>query len=168
MNTKSSDSSKPLKQGDSDFSTFHNSDAVIRDKDPTAGTGDLVMHQGGAEGASKSANASKHESTSVTFEKKKDKDHDKDMRDVHKDKDVNKDKDVHTTGENKGIINTIKEKVKDVLGSGDNDKAKDQDKHMTSSYDKDKNVGVSVSSTDKSHLGTSTAGVSGSTGYSKL
>lgn len=103
----------------------------------------------------------KHEKTTLTFEKKKvsetDKDlkdmhkqdkemldvhKDKDMKDLHKDKDmkdVHKDKDIkdvsskhetHSEGGAKGIINTIKEKVRDVLGPSDKEKDIEKNKDL--------------------------------------
>jgi hypothetical protein len=84
---------------------------------------------------------------------------------LNKDKDWNKDKDMHDKEENKGgIINTIKEKVKDVLGSGDNDKIKEKEKekdvHMSSSTDYNKNKDVNEK------FGSSTVGVTGASGSS--
>jgi len=130
---------------------------------------DYAMHDAGKE--------NKHEKTTITFERKKqcddkscqekthehgwnkDKDLSKDKelhfesKDVNKDnkdwnKDLNKDKDMHDKSESKGgIINTIKEKVKDVLSSGDSDKSKDKEKdvHISSSdYNKkDKDINMS-------------------------
>lgn len=100
-------------------------------------------------------------------------------KDLNKDKDWNKDKDMHdkNEGENKGgIIHTIKEKVKDVLGSGDNDKSKDKDwnkdkdVHMSSAdYNKNKDKDVHMSAgadfnknKESEKFGSSTVGVGSS------
>jgi len=54
---------------------------------------------------------------------------------------------MHDKSEGKGIINTIRDKVKDVLGAGDNDKSKDKDVHMSSTdYNKNKEKDVHISS----------------------
>lgn len=87
-------------------------------------------------------------------------------KDLNKDKDFNKDKDMHDKSDNKGgIINTIKEKVKDVLGSGDNDKIKDKELHKKTD---EKFVGVAGGSSGSSgaqyhssDLGSSNLGSSG-------
>jgi hypothetical protein len=151
-----------------------------KDKDKS---GDYAMH-----GSDYDKDKNKHEKTSITFERKKcddkscqDKGHehswnkDKDLskdkkefhyenKDLNKDKDWNKDKDMHDKEENKGgIINTIKEKVKDVLGSGDNDKIKekekDKDVHMSSTdYNKNRDV--------NEKFGSSTVGVTGTSSSS--
>jgi len=94
-------------------------------------------------------------------------------KDLNKDKDFNKDKDMHDKSDNKGgIINTIKEKVKDVLGSGDNDKIKDKELHKKTD---EKFVGVAGGSSGSSgaqyhssDLGSSNLGSSnlGSSGVS--
>lgn len=134
-----------------------------KDKDKS---GDYMMH--GSE-ADKNKNENKHEKTSITFERKKvndDKDvsKDKDLKkekDFHyenKDKDLNKDwnkdKDMQDKStEGKGIIGTIKEKVKDVLGSGDNDKSKDKE------WNKEKDVHIEKNK-ENEKFGSSTVGVS--------
>lgn len=160
-------------------------------------SGDYGMHDADKD-------KTKHEKTSITFERKKqcddkscqEKDHhhawnkDKDLnkdkefhfeskdvnkdkdwnKDLNKDKDLNlrKDKDIHdkSEGESKGIINTIKEKVKDVLGSGDNDKSKDKEKDVQMDYNKkDKDVHMSSSADynknkDVKEFGSSAVGTS--------
>jgi len=91
------------------------------------------------------------ESKDKDLSKDKDWNKDKDLN-LNKDKDWNKDKDMHdkNEGESKGIIHTIKEKVKDVLGSGDNDKSKDKEKdvHMGSADYTKKDKDVHMGSAD--------------------
>jgi len=186
-NTKTTDKNATL-QGKAEFHA-----EADRDKNISTGSNDYMTHQRDTEGIHKnvSADKDKNEKTTLTFEKKteKVKDEDKDMKDLSAKKDfsVKKDfsakKDVSTkhesSGEGKGILNTIKDKVMDVLGSGDNDKDKDlkeknkeleKDKHKDwekkdkfVSSEHDKNVGIS-SDKYSSNLGAT----SGQQHYSNL
>lgn len=121
------------------------------------------------------ADKNKVEKTSITFEKKKERSDDKDV-------DM---KDKNTSGssqknEGKGFmetvkenIGTVKEKVKEALSSGDNDKDvqhKEKDQHIGAGvgYNKDKDVGMSgVSSSSNQYQHQSDLGASvGSQKYS--
>lgn len=79
------------------------------------------------------------EKTTITFEKKHEKQvDDKDMKNIKHDSSATSGEGGASKG---GIINTIKEKVKDVLGSGDNDKdIKDKSWEKEKTLEKDKNL----------------------------